>query len=143
MNARVARVVAWGSLGLAGLSVLVTLVLLLGFPASTAIYIAPQEYIFAFSFLGFSVVGALVAARRPDNPLGWLFCVAGLSTTLSVATTEYGIQALHGMTRGWPAGEFSVWISSGLAIPGIGVLTFILLLFPNGKLPSPRWRPVA
>jgi signal transduction histidine kinase len=143
MNGRVASVVAWGSLALSGLSVLVTLVLLLGFPAPTSIQIGPQEYVFAFSFLGFSVVGGRGAARRPHNPLGWLFLAAGLLTTLAVATSEYGIQALYGTMKGWPAGEFSVWLSSWLAFPGIGVLTFILLLFPNGKLLSPRWRPVA
>jgi len=143
MNRRAAEVVAWGCLVLSGLSVFVTLVLLVGFKAPASVQINPQEYIFAFSFLGFSIVGALVAPRRPDNPLGWLFCAAGAFSTLAVATSEYGIQALHGSLTNWPAGPFSVWLSSWLAVPGIGVLTFILLLFPDGKLLSPRWRPVA
>jgi signal transduction histidine kinase len=143
MNPRVAKVVAWGSLVLSGFSVLVTLVLLLGFAAPANVQIAPQEYVFALSFLGFSIVGALVTPRRPENPLGWLFCAAGLFSILAVAITEYGIQVLYGSLKGWPAGEFSVWLSSWFAIAGIGMLTFIVLLFPNGKLLSPRWRVVA
>jgi len=143
MNPRVARVIAWGSLALSGLSVLLTLVLLLGFKAPASVQIVPQEYVFGLSFLGFSIVGALVAPRRPENPLGWLFCAAGVFSTLAVATSEYGIQVLYGGLRHWPAGEFSIWISTSLAIAGIGALGFIVLLFPNGKLLSPRWRPVA
>jgi signal transduction histidine kinase len=143
MSPRVAKVVAWGCLVLSGLSVLVTLVLLVGFKAPASVQIVPQEYVFGLSFLGFSVVGALVAPRRPENPLGWLFCAAGAFSTLAVATAEYGIQALHGSLANWPAGEFSIWLSSWLAVPGIGVLTLIVLLFPSGKLLSPRWRPVA
>jgi signal transduction histidine kinase len=142
MTARVARMIAWGSLALSGLSVLVTLVLLLGFPAPASIHIGFQEYIFAFSFLGFSFVGALVAARRPDNPIGWLFCATGLGTTLAVALSEYGIQALHGQLKEWPAGDIAIWLSSVIAGPATVLLIFIVLLFPNGKLPSHRWRPV-
>ena len=143
MNARTAGIVAWASFAISVLSVLVTLWLLLGLPPPISSPIAPQEYIFAFSFIGFSAVGALVAARRPDNPLGWLFCLAGLLTTVSVAVSEYGLQAMQGALVNWPAVDLSIWLSSLLAFPGIGVLTFILLLFPNGKLPSPRWRPIA
>jgi len=143
MNARVARVVAWSSLALSGLSVLVTLVLLLGFKALASVQIVPQEYVFGLSFLGFSIVGALVTPRRPENPLGWLFCAAGVFSTLAVATSEYGIQVLYGGLHHWPAGEFSIWISTSLAIAGIGALGFIVLLFPNGKLLSPGWRPLA
>jgi two-component system NarL family sensor kinase len=143
MNTRAARVVAWGSLGLSVLSVLVTLALLLGFKAPASLQIAPQEYVFGLSFLGFSIVGALVTPVRPENPLGWLFCAAGVFSILAVATTEYGIQALYGGLRNWPAAEFSIWISTSLSVVGIGILAFILLLFPSGKLLSPRWRPVA
>jgi signal transduction histidine kinase len=143
MNPRLARVIAWGCLVLSVFSVLVTLVLLLGFRAPASVQIAPQEYVFGLSFLGFSIVGALVAPRRPENPLGWLFCAAGVFSTLAIATSEYGIQALRGGLRSWPAGEFSIWVSTWLAIAGIGMLTFIVLLFPNGRLLSPRWRPVA
>jgi len=143
MNTRAARVVAWGTLGVSALSALITLVLLLGFQAPANIQITTQEYVFGLSFLGFSIVGALVTPRRPDNPLGWLFCAAGVFSTLAVATSEYGIQAVHGGLNHWPAGEFSVWISTSLAIAGVGALGFIVLLFPNGRLLSPRWRPVA
>jgi signal transduction histidine kinase len=143
MNRPLARVIAWGCLILSGFSVLVTFVLLVGFRAPASLQIAPQEYVFGLSFLGFSIVGAMVASRRPENPLGWLFCAAGVFSTFAIATSEYGIQALHGGLHNWPAGEFSIWLSTWCAIPGIGVLTFILLLFPNGKLLSPKWRPVA
>ena len=143
MNPRLARVIAWGCLVLSAFSVLITLVLLLGFHAPASVQILPQEYVFGLSFLGFSIVGALVAPRRPENPLGWLFIAAGAFSILAVATSEYGIQALYGGLHHWPAGEFSIWLSTWFAIPGIGVLPWILLLFPNGRLLSPRWRLVA
>jgi len=104
MNPRVAKVVAWGSLVLSGLSVLGTLVLLLGFKASASVQIAPQEYIFGLSFLGFSIVGALVTPRRPENLLGWLFCAAGVfRRSLSQPPSTAFRRCMERSTTGPPA----------------------------------------
>jgi hypothetical protein len=93
--------------------------------------------------LAFSVVGAVVASRRPRNAIGWLFCSVGLVEGLDTLARGY---AEYWLTSGWgprSLGETAAWFSSWAWIMSGGVpVTFLLLLFPDGRLPSPRWRPV-
>ena len=98
----------------------------------------------ALVLLAFATVGALIASRRPDNPIGWLFCISTLLWALGNAMLEYTIYTFITVPGSLPAGAlmgvFGDWIR------GIGfflMLTFLLLLFPNGRLPSPRWRFLA
>jgi hypothetical protein len=92
----------------------------------------------------FPLVGALVATRQPHNPLGWIFCTIGLSQALVGFTNEYAVYALWTAPGSLPAGSFMAWLTSWIWGPGTGLLlTYLLLLFPDGRLPSPRWRPVA
>jgi hypothetical protein len=92
----------------------------------------------------FPLVGALVASRRPGNPLGWIFCLIGLSQGLVTAGWEYATYALRTAPGTVPGGELASWFGAWAWAPGLGLLlTFGLLLFPDGRLPSPRWRPVA
>ena len=83
----------------------------------------------------FATVGALVAWKRPSNPIGWLLCATGAC----YATGVFSILLDHfARTR-----AFSHWLG-WVWFFGIGLtLTFVLLLFPTGTLPSRRWRPVA
>jgi hypothetical protein len=93
--------------------------------------------------LAFSTVGALVAAHRPENPIGWLFCSGALVWILGELALEYAVYALITAPSGLPAGAWMVWF--GTWARGIGwflVVAFLLLLFPTGRLPSPRWRLV-
>jgi hypothetical protein len=92
----------------------------------------------------FPLVGALVASRRPGNPLGWIFCVIGLAEGLVTAAWEYGTYALRTRPGSVPGGELASWFSVWTWAVGLGLLvTYALLLFPDGRPPSPRWRPVA
>jgi hypothetical protein len=92
----------------------------------------------------FPLVGALVATRQPHNPLGWIFCAIGLSQALVGFANEYAVYALWTAPGSLPAGSFMAWLTSWIWGPGTGLLlTYLLLLFPDGRLPSPRWRPVA
>ena len=89
--------------------------------------------------LAFATVGALVASRRPRNPIGWLLLLAGLCYTLGGVTVD---AAEHGDPGAWR--DAAAWIGAWIWMAGIGpVATFGLLLFPDGHLPSRRWRPVA
>ncbi|MDQ3660765.1 MAG: hypothetical protein M3454_06855 [Actinomycetota bacterium] len=87
-------------------------------------------------------VGVLVASRRAGNAIGWLFSVLGLGLVLSVFSQDYAIRALVSSPNSLPAGEFSAWLGSWLPAAG-GAVIFLLLLFPDGHLPSRRWRPLA
>ncbi|MBA3628441.1 MAG: hypothetical protein H0W55_02010 [Actinobacteria bacterium] len=88
------------------------------------------------AFLAFSVMGALVAARHPGNAVGWLLLAIGLSGGLTLALIAYVATAL-------PARRWAEWISTWISTGPFTQIVFVLLLFPDGRLPSTRWRVVA
>ena len=91
-----------------------------------------------------STMGALIVARRPANLIGWSFVAAGLGLALSAFGGLYAVYALLTNPGSLPGGTWLAWIPSWLTIPAIySALAALLLLFPNGRLLSPRWRPVA
>jgi hypothetical protein len=92
----------------------------------------------------FPLVGAVVAARRPRNPLGWIFCVIGLSYGLTATGEAYAVYALRTTPGALPGGGLMSWLGNWAWALGLGLLmTFALLLFPDGRLPSRTWRPLA
>jgi hypothetical protein len=94
--------------------------------------------------VAFSVVGALVASQRPENPIGWIFCAAALFQGLSNSGYEYATYALITRPGSLPLGAEASWIGQWIWAPGLGlILVFLPLLFPDGRPPSRRWRPVA
>jgi signal transduction histidine kinase len=93
--------------------------------------------------LVFPAVGALIASRLPTNPVGWIFCGVGLLYTTQRFTQAYADYALL-VNFAFPGGEYIAWFSglvdfTCLVLAGV----FVMLLFPEGSLPSPRWRIVA
>jgi hypothetical protein len=94
--------------------------------------------------MSFPLVGAVIATHRPRNPLGWIFLVIGVSTGLVVFGYEYASYVFRTAPGTAPGGGLGVWVSQWAWAPGLGLLlTFVPLLFPDGRLPSRRWRPVA
>jgi len=92
----------------------------------------------------FPMVGALIASRHPGNAIGWIFCAIGLFEGASTFAGEYGRYVLQTEPDSLPVGVAAVWIGTWAWVPGVGLTTtFLLLLFPHGRLPSRRWRPVA
>src|SRR5437867_5731250 len=91
---------------------------------------------------GFMTVGAAIVSRRPSNRIGWLFL--GLGLVSAVETTSY-LYGLHAFSVRPPrfGGAFAVWLSNWEWSAAFGLLFFLLLLFPDGRRPSHRWRPVA
>src|SRR5215217_3730713 len=93
-------------------------------------------------FLAFTIVGALIASRRPENPIGWICLVAGLFWTLIALDDQYIAYALA--TTGVVPLPAAVALSQWLWVPPIGLLSiYLILFFPDGRLPSRRWRPLA
>ena len=94
-------------------------------------------------FLAFPVVGALIAVRRPENYIGWVLLAAGLLWNLSGAMDYYyEYNAASPGSVPFPIGIAA--INSWLWVPAVGLLgTYAFLLFPDGRLPSRRWRPLA
>jgi hypothetical protein len=88
-------------------------------------------------------VGAVVASRRPENPVGWLLCLSGVAVSTSSFTSEYAIYALLAQPGSLPAGEAMAWIAAWTLPVMNGLQVSYLLLFPTGRLPSRRWRWVA
>ena len=88
-------------------------------------------------------VGAIVASRRPENPVGWLLCLSGVAASTSTFTSLYAIYALLARPGSLPAGEASAWIAAWILPIIIGIQISYVLLFPTGRLPSRRWRWLA
>ncbi len=90
--------------------------------------------------VGSSTVGAIVASRLPHSPIGWLFCAIGLTFGVSHFSAEYAAYALLAPSRSLPGGEAFAWLTSWVWVGGLGLIVYLDLLFPNGRLPSARWR---
>jgi hypothetical protein len=92
--------------------------------------------------LAYPTVGALIASRLPTNPIGWFFCGLGLLYSAQRVFISYADYALN-ENFALPGGEYVAWVATWMfsAIPTLVV--FLMLLFPNGRLPSRRWRIVA
>ena len=97
--------------------------------------------------LGFSLIipalGLLVALRRPDNPIGWMFLGLGLWFQVQSFGSEYALRAFVVAPGSLPAAAFVAWFEPWLGqVVTWAVLPLLILLFPTGRLPSRRWRPV-
>jgi|SRR5215217_1971521 len=112
---------------------------------------APGTYIYNYwvesplAAIGFSTVGAVIASRiPPDNPIGWLFCLVSLLFAVTYFSAEYAIYTLLAAPGSpLPAGEAAAWLGSWLWVLQLGAFLFMVLLFPDGRLPSRGWRPFA
>jgi hypothetical protein len=99
-----------------------------------------EQAISLVSLLGPPLLGGLLAARRPANPYGWLWAAYGLGWAVVGFTNAYAIYvSANGAGMPWWAGSIA-WMGNVVFVPLIGLTALILLLFPDGRPPSPRWR---
>ena len=91
-----------------------------------------------------ALIGALIAARQPRNPIGWLFLAGQLGTAIGLVSQAYAVRVLQDGVLGSPlAGQLATVVASALGASwALSVLAAVFLLFPDGSLPSRRWRPV-
>ncbi len=149
MSPRAASWLAWSLAGLSLATFLATAVLdvLIRSAQSTsplATVGVVGESLGFVTFLAFPVVGALIASRHPRNPIGWICLADGLLWMFNGMTDSYYV---YGMAR---PGAVPYPVAVGtlanqwLWVPTVGLLgIYLLLLFPDGRLPSRRWRPLA
>jgi hypothetical protein len=94
-------------------------------------------------FVSFAGVGAVLVVRRPRNAVGWLCLAFALTGTSQVSAQAYATHALIGAPGTLPGGAVAAWWAGWIATPTFLILTmFLPLLFPTGRPPSPRWRPL-
>ena len=95
--------------------------------------------LFAVSLLPFPIVGLLIALRQPENAIGWLLLAIGFTWYFGEALTGYGTYGVA--VARLPLDTWTLAFTDMLWVPPIGLMgTSTLLLFPDGHLPSPRWR---
>jgi signal transduction histidine kinase len=88
-----------------------------------------------------SSVGALIVSRPGRERVGWAFCAVGLLygvRNLAQAYADYALLAHPGL----PLGDVAAWTSTWLRLPMVALVVLVVLLFPDGRLLSTRWRPV-
>jgi hypothetical protein len=143
MSHRTAAWLAW-SVGALSLALTALSLLLLGLSLShPGVPIYPFWLVNTLVTSGNSIVGAVVASRRPEHPIGWLMCAAGLVWGVLHFSGEYAIYALLTQPGSLPAGKAVAWFFTWLWAPALCLIVFFGLLFPTGELPSRRWRPFA
>src|SRR5919199_6259111 len=141
MSRRAAAWLAWSlcalSLALTALS-LILLVLNLAHPHTP---VHPYWTVNTLLAVGFSPVGAVIVPRiSPKNPIGWLFCATGLLWGVMHLSAQYTIYTLLAAPGSLPASKAAAWMMGWVWVPACGLILFSLLLFPDGQLPSRRWR---
>ena len=143
MSPRTARRLAWSIWGVA-LVFTATGVLLLVPNRSTLA--SPSLLLIPGAFLpgpAYATLGALIAARHPRNPIGWILALLGLDNTIAFFGSEYAILGLHTTPGSLPAATFVAWFQTWLPYPALWAgLPLFFLLFPNGRLLSSRWKVV-
>jgi len=93
--------------------------------------------------IGYAIVGWLIASRRPDNSIGWIFLAIALSMAGLAFAGAYSLYGLRVAPGSLPFADVLSWVAVWAWAPGFTLLvTLSVLLFPDGSPPSPRWRPV-
>jgi class 3 adenylate cyclase len=143
MAGRALRGLPWAVVPLAVLSYVLYLELGLSSPPVNGVAdFTLDDAVWVLSQVLFAIVGAVVASRRPESPIGWLFCTAGL---LGIVEGIAARVAVHTLDAGpWsPASGAAAWLSAALWYPNIALLVLGALLFPSGRPPSRGWWAVA
>lgn len=90
--------------------------------------------------VGYVSIGALVASRLPNSPIGWLMLAAGTGFLISVSSSDYAIYTLYTNPGALPFGSFAVWLQTFVFLVPVGAVVLLIALFPTGSAASPRWR---
>ena len=139
-TARRVAALVWGLCVLIAVAALILLVIGPGRVLPSDIFAGVGGLSFLILALTFASVGAIVARRVPENTIGWIFLLTGLANSVQLLSWQYadvGLRATHRFAGATAAAVFNTVIGEATA----GLLGLSLLLFPDGRLPSRRWRP--
>ena len=144
MSSRAASWLAWSLCVVCVVVMVLTLLFHMLTPSGSQGWYSLVLYaLFAVFSVLLPAVGALVVSRHPRNPIGWLFCATGLVVVLGIFADEYSgyAVAVHGGSL--VGAKVLAWFASWTGDPTpLLSLALLFLLFPTGRLPSKRWRPV-
>jgi signal transduction histidine kinase len=147
MTERSARNVAW-SVGLASIAFIIAGLAFRFVDRSETLPLISDAWSIGGVFdvmVNFSIpiLGIVIASRQRENPIGWLFVVAGATLAFSSFARSYALHALVADPGSLPAGRAVAWLGTWIEPIAICLLPWLFLLFPTGRLPSARWRPLA
>ena len=142
-NAHAARLVSWSMWALSTTLTALSLFLLALNLSHPNVHVFDFWAVNTMMAVGCSAVGAVIASRCPENPIGWIFCAIGLLSGVRHLSAQYATYALLAAPDSLPGGEALAWIASWTWVLYLGLYVFLGLLFPNGRLPTRRWRWVA
>jgi hypothetical protein len=100
------------------------------------------DVLFALGFVGYAVVGAMIVTRRPRNPVGWLFCGFGVLYPVIGALSSYALYGVHAADEGLPGQDVAAWLYAWAGEAAFFLVVFLLLVFPDGRFLTRRWRGV-
>src|SRR5215211_9076198 len=103
-------------------------------------FVLPDVAIPVLALVSSATVGAVVAARRPAHPVGWLLLGIALSLTATATNAQYFVYGLLVRPGALPAARYAVLYQPATTFAALTLIGFVLLLTPTGSLPSPRWR---
>ena len=139
---KVVRALPWVVALITAAQVAATLVLDAGASDAAGRYrLGPTGVLFIVGVAMFAPVGALIASRKPNNPLGWIALFVGFFVTLNDALYQYVVSATYD-ARELPAADVVGWVQSWIWTVGFSLMGLLMLLFPTGSPPSRRWRTV-
>jgi hypothetical protein len=90
----------------------------------------------------FAVAGFVIVRRQPRNPIGWILLVAPAGSQLLPADAGSYARLAYRPGHRLPMGAVALLLEYSWAVVALLLLLVVILLFPDGRLPSPRWRPV-
>ena len=141
--------IAWSAFGLTAVIAVGSIVV--GFvdhgtrlpPPDSGEVSGPGALSFGLMIVAFAALGALVASRRPRNPIGWILVVSPVCLAFTQVARDWYTHTLFADPGSLPLASGLMWAANWAWIPGfMPLLTLLLLLFPDGRPPSRRWRPV-
>jgi signal transduction histidine kinase len=118
-------------------------VLALGFSLGSLLVVTGNAWWNVSAWFALSTTGAVIASRRPANPIGWLYCAMGLLGALTSFAQQYAIRGLVEHLGSLPGAVYLAWLETwSLWFVFPAGIALVLLLFPTGRPASPQWRPL-